>query len=134
MTYAPITKLDKFIGEEDNTQIWLNDVAKAIIANNWDDASITGWSNKLTDSKGEQDCRRDSPYCQQLITIGIILCLMLALLEFNIRYQLVLFSHIYSNNLQMLQLYTLGKGQQVIFYPKMFGYLKIGKGKLTIRE
>ncbi|KAG9296218.1 hypothetical protein G9A89_014810 [Geosiphon pyriformis] len=40
MAYAPITKLEKFTGEEDNAQAWINDVAKAITANNWDDARI----------------------------------------------------------------------------------------------
>ncbi|KAG9297712.1 hypothetical protein G9A89_011227 [Geosiphon pyriformis] len=34
MAYAPITKLEKFTGEEDDAQAWLNDVAKAIITNN----------------------------------------------------------------------------------------------------
>ncbi|KAG9297108.1 hypothetical protein G9A89_019389 [Geosiphon pyriformis] len=38
MAYAPIVKLDKFTSEEDDAQVWLNDVAKAITANNWDDA------------------------------------------------------------------------------------------------
>ncbi|KAG9305660.1 hypothetical protein G9A89_022582 [Geosiphon pyriformis] len=38
MAYALIAKLDKFNGEEDNAQVWLNDVAKAITANNWDNA------------------------------------------------------------------------------------------------
>ncbi|KAG9301146.1 hypothetical protein G9A89_012529 [Geosiphon pyriformis] len=38
MAYAPITKLDKFNSEEDDVQVWLNDIAKAITANNWDDA------------------------------------------------------------------------------------------------
>ncbi|KAG9304662.1 hypothetical protein G9A89_021442 [Geosiphon pyriformis] len=33
MAYAPIAKLDNFTGEEDNAQVWLNDVEKAIIAN-----------------------------------------------------------------------------------------------------
>ncbi|KAG9305284.1 hypothetical protein G9A89_007779 [Geosiphon pyriformis] len=33
MAYAPITKLDNFMGKEDNTQIWLNDIEKAIAAN-----------------------------------------------------------------------------------------------------
>ncbi|KAG9286174.1 hypothetical protein G9A89_010188 [Geosiphon pyriformis] len=37
MAYVPIIKLDKFTGKEDDTQVWLNDVAKAITANNWDD-------------------------------------------------------------------------------------------------
>ncbi|KAG9302592.1 hypothetical protein G9A89_007296 [Geosiphon pyriformis] len=40
MAYALITKLDKFNGEEDNAQVWLNDIAKAITANNWDDAKV----------------------------------------------------------------------------------------------
>ncbi|KAG9288413.1 hypothetical protein G9A89_015619 [Geosiphon pyriformis] len=37
MAYAPIVKLNKFIGKEDNTQVWLNDVEKAITANKWND-------------------------------------------------------------------------------------------------
>ncbi|KAG9284457.1 hypothetical protein G9A89_014061 [Geosiphon pyriformis] len=36
MAYAPIAKLDKFNGEEDDAQVWLNNMAKAITANNWD--------------------------------------------------------------------------------------------------
>ncbi|KAG9303295.1 hypothetical protein G9A89_013621 [Geosiphon pyriformis] len=38
MAYAPIAKLNKFNGEENDVQVWLNDVAKAITANNWDNA------------------------------------------------------------------------------------------------
>ncbi|KAG9303839.1 hypothetical protein G9A89_018736 [Geosiphon pyriformis] len=38
MAYAPIVKLKKFTGEKDNTQIWLNDIKKAIMANGWNDA------------------------------------------------------------------------------------------------
>ncbi|KAG9290554.1 hypothetical protein G9A89_020924 [Geosiphon pyriformis] len=38
MAYAPITKLDKFNGKKDDTQVWLNDIAKAITVNNWNDA------------------------------------------------------------------------------------------------
>ncbi|KAG9302021.1 hypothetical protein G9A89_021065 [Geosiphon pyriformis] len=38
MAYAPITKLDNFTGEEDDAQVWLNDVEKAIAANGWNDA------------------------------------------------------------------------------------------------
>ncbi|KAG9305465.1 hypothetical protein G9A89_021183 [Geosiphon pyriformis] len=38
MAYAPIAKLDNFTGEEDNAQVWLNDVEKAITANRWNDA------------------------------------------------------------------------------------------------
>ncbi|KAG9303512.1 hypothetical protein G9A89_018408 [Geosiphon pyriformis] len=37
MVYAPIAKLDNFTGEENNTQVWLNDVEKAITANGWND-------------------------------------------------------------------------------------------------
>ncbi|KAG9305310.1 hypothetical protein G9A89_007805 [Geosiphon pyriformis] len=33
MVYAPIAKLDNFTGKEDDAQIWLNDVEKAIAAN-----------------------------------------------------------------------------------------------------
>ncbi|KAG9298978.1 hypothetical protein G9A89_020291 [Geosiphon pyriformis] len=38
MTYAPIAKLDNFTGEEDDAQVWLNDVEKAIAANGWNNA------------------------------------------------------------------------------------------------
>ncbi|KAG9295596.1 hypothetical protein G9A89_000961 [Geosiphon pyriformis] len=37
MAYAPIAKLDNFTGKEDDTQVWLNDVKKAITANGWND-------------------------------------------------------------------------------------------------
>ncbi|KAG9289223.1 hypothetical protein G9A89_022533 [Geosiphon pyriformis] len=33
IAYAPIAKLEKFTGEEDDTQIWLHNVEKTIIAN-----------------------------------------------------------------------------------------------------
>ncbi|KAG9295255.1 hypothetical protein G9A89_015742 [Geosiphon pyriformis] len=38
MAYTPITKLKKFTDKEDNAQAWINNIAKAITANNWDDA------------------------------------------------------------------------------------------------
>ncbi|KAG9290890.1 hypothetical protein G9A89_011040 [Geosiphon pyriformis] len=38
MAYAPIAKLDNFMGEEDDAQIWLNDVEKTIAANGWNNA------------------------------------------------------------------------------------------------
>ncbi|KAG9284439.1 hypothetical protein G9A89_023696 [Geosiphon pyriformis] len=37
MVYAPIAKLEKFTGEKNDAQAWLNDIAKAIMANNWND-------------------------------------------------------------------------------------------------
>ncbi|KAG9284633.1 hypothetical protein G9A89_004675 [Geosiphon pyriformis] len=37
MAFAPIAKLKKFTGKENNTQAWINNIAKAITANNWDD-------------------------------------------------------------------------------------------------
>ncbi|KAG9288291.1 hypothetical protein G9A89_021322 [Geosiphon pyriformis] len=37
MAYAPITKLDNFIGEKDDAQVWLNDIEKTITANGWND-------------------------------------------------------------------------------------------------
>ncbi|KAG9288181.1 hypothetical protein G9A89_020487 [Geosiphon pyriformis] len=40
MAYAPIAKLDNFTGEENDTQIWLNDVEKAIAANRWNNSLI----------------------------------------------------------------------------------------------
>ncbi|KAG9297098.1 hypothetical protein G9A89_019379 [Geosiphon pyriformis] len=40
MAYAPIMKLNKFNGEENDAQVWLNNMAKAITANNWDDARV----------------------------------------------------------------------------------------------
>ncbi|KAG9286865.1 hypothetical protein G9A89_012415 [Geosiphon pyriformis] len=47
MAYTPITKLDKFNGEEDNAYVWLNDVAKAITANNWNDARYFSNNNSI---------------------------------------------------------------------------------------
>ncbi|KAG9300968.1 hypothetical protein G9A89_005026 [Geosiphon pyriformis] len=38
MAYTPIAKLDNFTGEEDNVQIWLNNIEKAITANGWNNA------------------------------------------------------------------------------------------------
>ncbi|KAG9297089.1 hypothetical protein G9A89_019370 [Geosiphon pyriformis] len=40
MAYVPIAKLKKFIGKEDNAQIWLNNITKAITANNWNDTRV----------------------------------------------------------------------------------------------
>ncbi|KAG9303677.1 hypothetical protein G9A89_018574 [Geosiphon pyriformis] len=37
MAYVPIAKLKKFTGKKDDTQIWLNDIKKAIAANGWND-------------------------------------------------------------------------------------------------
>ncbi|KAG9291369.1 hypothetical protein G9A89_003473 [Geosiphon pyriformis] len=37
MAYASIAKLEKFTGKEDDAQVWLNDVEKAITANGWND-------------------------------------------------------------------------------------------------
>ncbi|KAG9295185.1 hypothetical protein G9A89_006166 [Geosiphon pyriformis] len=37
MAYTPIAKLDNFTGKEDDAQVWLNDVEKAITANGWND-------------------------------------------------------------------------------------------------
>ncbi|KAG9306359.1 hypothetical protein G9A89_018242 [Geosiphon pyriformis] len=37
MAYAPIAKLDNFISKENDTQIWLNNIEKAIVANEWND-------------------------------------------------------------------------------------------------
>ncbi|KAG9300553.1 hypothetical protein G9A89_002431 [Geosiphon pyriformis] len=38
MAYTPITKFDKFTSKEDNAQVWLNDIEKAITVNGWNDA------------------------------------------------------------------------------------------------
>ncbi|KAG9305641.1 hypothetical protein G9A89_022563 [Geosiphon pyriformis] len=38
IAYAPIAKLEKFTDKENDAQAWINDVAKAITANNWNDA------------------------------------------------------------------------------------------------
>ncbi|KAG9302903.1 hypothetical protein G9A89_022319 [Geosiphon pyriformis] len=38
MAYTPITKLDNFTSKENDTQVWLNDIEKAITANGWNDA------------------------------------------------------------------------------------------------
>ncbi|KAG9302700.1 hypothetical protein G9A89_005174 [Geosiphon pyriformis] len=38
MTYTPIAKLEKFTDKEDDAQIWLNNIEKAITANKWNNA------------------------------------------------------------------------------------------------
>ncbi|KAG9304856.1 hypothetical protein G9A89_000769 [Geosiphon pyriformis] len=38
IVYVPIAKLDNFTGKEDDAQVWLNNVKKAITANRWNDA------------------------------------------------------------------------------------------------
>ncbi|KAG9285005.1 hypothetical protein G9A89_009815 [Geosiphon pyriformis] len=35
MVYTPIAKLEKFTGNKNDAQTWINDVAKAIVTNNW---------------------------------------------------------------------------------------------------
>ncbi|KAG9289454.1 hypothetical protein G9A89_008015 [Geosiphon pyriformis] len=37
MVFAPIARLEKFTGKEDDVQAWINNVTKAIMVNNWDD-------------------------------------------------------------------------------------------------
>ncbi|KAG9306235.1 hypothetical protein G9A89_016139 [Geosiphon pyriformis] len=37
MAYTPITKIKKFTGKENNAQVWLNNVEKAIATNGWND-------------------------------------------------------------------------------------------------
>ncbi|KAG9285488.1 hypothetical protein G9A89_000167 [Geosiphon pyriformis] len=54
MTYAPIVKLDNFTGKEDDAQVWLNDIEKAITANRWNNAqaiqAISYFLKDTTDS------------------------------------------------------------------------------------
>ncbi|KAG9291300.1 hypothetical protein G9A89_021802 [Geosiphon pyriformis] len=38
MAYAPIVKIEKFTSEKDDAQMWLNNIKKAIAANEWNDA------------------------------------------------------------------------------------------------
>ncbi|KAG9307277.1 hypothetical protein G9A89_017105 [Geosiphon pyriformis] len=38
IAYAPIAKLNNFTGKENDTQVWLNNIEKAITANRWNDA------------------------------------------------------------------------------------------------
>ncbi|KAG9294649.1 hypothetical protein G9A89_008128 [Geosiphon pyriformis] len=40
MAYAPIAKLDNFTSKENDTQVWLNNMKKAITANGWNDSLI----------------------------------------------------------------------------------------------
>ncbi|KAG9287488.1 hypothetical protein G9A89_023860 [Geosiphon pyriformis] len=40
MVYVQIAKLDNFTGKKDDTQVWLNNVEKAITANGWNDSLI----------------------------------------------------------------------------------------------
>ncbi|KAG9284108.1 hypothetical protein G9A89_022882 [Geosiphon pyriformis] len=37
MAYALIAKIEKFTDKEDNAQVWLNNMEKAIAANGWND-------------------------------------------------------------------------------------------------
>ncbi|KAG9293197.1 hypothetical protein G9A89_010534 [Geosiphon pyriformis] len=47
MAYASIAKLDNFTGEENDAQIWLNDIEKAITANGWNDDTANSWYQSL---------------------------------------------------------------------------------------
>ncbi|KAG9286640.1 hypothetical protein G9A89_007767 [Geosiphon pyriformis] len=38
MAYVPITKLNNFTGKENDAQVWLNDIEKAIAANGWNES------------------------------------------------------------------------------------------------
>ncbi|KAG9284805.1 hypothetical protein G9A89_003728 [Geosiphon pyriformis] len=38
MVYTPIAKIDNFTSEENNAQVWLNDIEKTIAVNGWNDA------------------------------------------------------------------------------------------------
>ncbi|KAG9289114.1 hypothetical protein G9A89_022423 [Geosiphon pyriformis] len=50
MAYVPIAKLDNFTGKENDTQVWLNNIEKAITANKWNDAqTIQSLVNKPQD-------------------------------------------------------------------------------------
>ncbi|KAG9287276.1 hypothetical protein G9A89_008906 [Geosiphon pyriformis] len=40
MVYVPIAKLDNFTSKEDNMQLWLNDIEKAITVNGWNDTQV----------------------------------------------------------------------------------------------
>ncbi|KAG9294474.1 hypothetical protein G9A89_001979 [Geosiphon pyriformis] len=48
IAYAPIAKLEKFTGKENNAQVWLNNMEKAIAANGWNDTRAI-LINKLQD-------------------------------------------------------------------------------------
>ncbi|KAG9288267.1 hypothetical protein G9A89_021298 [Geosiphon pyriformis] len=37
MAFTPIAKLERFTSKENDAQVWINNIAKAIIVNNWDD-------------------------------------------------------------------------------------------------
>ncbi|KAG9298738.1 hypothetical protein G9A89_012806 [Geosiphon pyriformis] len=54
MAYIPIAKLDNFTGEKNNTQIWLNNIEKAIVANRWNNSrafqAISYFLKDTTDS------------------------------------------------------------------------------------
>ncbi|KAG9284014.1 hypothetical protein G9A89_022788 [Geosiphon pyriformis] len=60
MAYIPIAKLEKFISEEDDAQIWLNNVEKTIMTNGWNDAkalqAITYFLQDTTDSCSILQC------------------------------------------------------------------------------
>ncbi|KAG9287837.1 hypothetical protein G9A89_017432 [Geosiphon pyriformis] len=47
MVYAPIAKLEKFTSEENDAQVWLNNVEKAIVANSWNDTRAIGLHSSI---------------------------------------------------------------------------------------
>ncbi|KAG9305731.1 hypothetical protein G9A89_005129 [Geosiphon pyriformis] len=55
MAYAPITKLDKFTNKEDDTQVWLNNIEKAITANRWNDVRAILANTFTTIKQGETE-------------------------------------------------------------------------------
>ncbi|KAG9303404.1 hypothetical protein G9A89_013730 [Geosiphon pyriformis] len=56
MAYAPIAKLEKFTGKENNTQVWLNDIEKAIFLRYFsNNNSINRLANTFTTIKQEEN-------------------------------------------------------------------------------
>ncbi|KAG9306180.1 hypothetical protein G9A89_016084 [Geosiphon pyriformis] len=61
MAYTSIAKLEKFTGNKNNAQTWINNIAKAIVANNWNNTrtlqAIPYFLQNTTDA-----------WCQSLVT------------------------------------------------------------------
>ncbi|KAG9301578.1 hypothetical protein G9A89_016648 [Geosiphon pyriformis] len=75
------------------------DIIKQIKINNANmHDNVMDWSNKLTDSKGEQYCRGIVRDCQQDNTAVIILCLNSAIFRINNRYHCAFQLFLYSMN------------------------------------
>ncbi|KAG9304650.1 hypothetical protein G9A89_020214 [Geosiphon pyriformis] len=50
MAYTPIAKIEKFTSEKNDAQVWLNNIEKAIVANEWNDTRARTWPTYETEA------------------------------------------------------------------------------------